>query len=58
MTAIQLPNGNLLVPVRAEDEDGIIGDGMEEIGPDNPEYKEWLEDIQKREAERDPSRLF
>ncbi len=38
----KLPNGNLLVPMRAEGPDGLIGDGLVEIGPDHPDYKEWL----------------
>ena len=37
----KLENGNLLVPKRAES-DGIIGDGVEEIRPDQPEYQQWL----------------
>ncbi len=42
MIVKKLPNGNLLVPKRAEGPDGIIGDGVEEIGPDNPDYEKWL----------------
>ena len=43
MEAIKLENGNLLIPKRAEDEEGkIIGDGMVEITPDDPDYKRWL----------------
>ena len=41
----RLPNGNLLVPVRAESDDGtIVGDAWVEIGPDHPEYASWLKD--------------
>jgi hypothetical protein len=36
--AIPLPNGNLLVPVEAEDG----GTGLAEIGPEHPEYGRWL----------------
>ncbi len=42
MRAIKLPNGNLLVPYRADDGHGLIGDAMIEIGPDHPDYKDWL----------------
>ena len=43
MEAIKLGNGNLLIPKRAEDEEGkIIGDGMVEITPDDTDYDKWL----------------
>lgn len=35
MRAERLANGNLLVPMRAET-DGVIGDGMIEVGPEHP----------------------
>ena len=35
----KLPNGNLLVPRRAEGPEGLIGDGVEEIGPDDPDFE-------------------
>ena len=38
----KLPNGNLLVPRRAEGPNGEIGDGIEEIGPDHPDYEACL----------------
>lgn len=38
----KLPNGKLLVPRRAEGPGGMIGDGLVEIGPDDPEYADWL----------------
>jgi len=37
----RLPNGNLEVPVRVESDDGVIDDGLAEIGPDHPNYQEW-----------------
>ncbi len=37
-----LPNGNLLVPVRLEGEDGTIGDATAEIGPDSPDFQNWV----------------
>jgi len=50
MRAIRLPNGNLIVPVRVESEDGLtVGDGHEEIGPDHPDYAEWLRFARERE---------
>ena len=44
MIAFKLPNGNLLIPKRAEDEEGlgIVGDGMVEVEPGDPEYDLWL----------------
>ena len=43
MDAIKLPNGNLLIPKRAEsDETGVVGDGMVEVEPGTEEYEEWL----------------
>jgi hypothetical protein len=47
----RLPNGNLLIPKRAEGPNGIIGDGMIEITSDDPEYKEWDGYLTKIEAE-------
>ena len=40
--AKKLPNGNLLIPKRAEGPHREIGDGAVEIGPDDPEYERWL----------------
>ncbi len=42
MTVKKLDNGNLLVPRRAEGEDGMLGDSMVEIGPDDSEYAAWI----------------
>ena len=44
-----LPNGNLLVPMRAEGE-GVIGDGLVEISPGHPDYERWLEYLQRQSA--------
>jgi hypothetical protein len=38
--ALQLPNGNLLVPCDPEESDN--GSGLVEIGPDDPHYGTWL----------------
>jgi hypothetical protein len=40
VTAILLPNGNLLIPKRAES-DGVLGDGMVEIAPEHPDFADW-----------------
>lgn len=45
MNARILPNGNLLVPVRVESEDGVVGDAMTEIGPGHPDYAQWHKDL-------------
>lgn len=41
MSARMLPNGNLLIPKRAET-DGVIGDGMVQIEPGTEEFLRWL----------------
>ena len=46
----RLPDGRIVVPKRAEGEDGTIGDAMVPIGPDDPDYEGWdtmLKEIQK-----------
>jgi hypothetical protein len=40
MKAYRLPNGNLLVPARAEIPDAY-GDGMLEVEPGHPLYAMW-----------------
>lgn len=42
MDAKRLADGRLLVPARAEGDDGMIGDGMVTIGPGDPGYDEWI----------------
>ena len=37
-----LDNGNLLIPVRVEADNGIIGDAMIEVKPDSEQFKQWL----------------
>jgi hypothetical protein len=37
----RLENGKLLVPARVEGPDGLIGDGLKEIGIDDPAYPGW-----------------
>lgn len=43
MSAFKLPDGRILIPVRAEGE-GMIGDGLKPISPDSEEAKEWAYD--------------
>lgn len=45
----RLPNGNLLVPKRAQADDGTVGEAWEEIAPDHPDYKTYLKEISRRE---------
>lgn len=40
MYARKLPNGNLLVPMRAET-NGVVGDAMVEVEPGSAEYERW-----------------
>ena len=48
--ATRLPNGNLLIPARAESDDGtVIGDGMIEIGPEHPDFAAWSAGAVERE---------
>ncbi len=42
MNALKLQNGNILIPKRAEGDNGLIGDGMVELPPDHPEALEWI----------------
>lgn len=42
MNAYVLPNGNLMVPLRAESTDDVIGDGMVEVEIGSPLFEEWL----------------
>jgi hypothetical protein len=49
-TAQVLPNGRLLVPFRAEGPNGLIGDGMVEIGPEDPTFSEWADFLNHRSA--------
>ena len=53
MNVKRLPNGKLLVPRRAESEDGTIGDSVEEIGPGHPDYRAWMEWLARQEDEDD-----
>ena len=51
----RLPNGNLLVPARAESDDGeVLGDRIVEIGPDDPQYDAWAAELERQQAEREP----
>lgn len=42
----------LRVPRRAEGPNGTIGDGMVEIGPEDPEYDAWAEWIDRQREPR------
>lgn len=52
MKAERLPNGNMLIPKRAEEPDGVIGDGVIEVTSDDSEFKLWDEFL-RREAEEE-----
>lgn len=52
----RLPNGNLLVPMRAEgEEEGLVGDGVVEIGPEHPHFVDWEEFLHVRPEATLPS---
>jgi hypothetical protein len=40
-------NGTLEVPVRVEGPGGAIGDGVQRIGPDHPDYADWQRSIRE-----------
>jgi hypothetical protein len=40
----------ILIPARAESEDGTIGDGVIEIMPGHPDYDEWLAFLEGKEG--------
>lgn len=44
----KLDDGTLLVPKRIESE-GIVGDTVREIKPDNPEYENYLQQFSKEQ---------
>jgi len=51
MKAIRLPDGRLLVPARAEAEDGsVVRVGVMAIGPEHPDFEAW-EEISRREED-------
>ena len=51
MLVKRLDNGNLLVPARAESDDGdVLGDGTAEIGPDDPDYEAWARELERQQA--------
>jgi hypothetical protein len=41
MIATRLDNGNISVPIRVEDDNGVIGDSTVELSPDDIEYEAW-----------------
>lgn len=50
MRAKRLPDGKLLVPFRAESDDGnIVGHGYMEIDSSHPDYEAWERSIRRRE---------
>lgn len=46
----RLTDGRLRVPMRAESEDGVIGDGVATIGPDHPQYQVWSDYLDQLES--------
>lgn len=45
-------NGDLLVPRRAEGD--AIGDGLERIGPEHPDYMKWQDAIDREAVDTAP----
>jgi len=51
MYPMLLDDGRLLVPRRAESDDGqTVGDCWVEVRPDDADYAEWLEAIERLDA--------
>lgn len=46
---VRLANGNLVVPMRAEGENGMVGDGAVEIGPEHPQFEVWDDYLRRME---------
>jgi hypothetical protein len=42
MDAKLLPNGNMLVPLSAQGQGGLLGLGFTEVTPDDPVFQEWM----------------
>lgn len=40
------PDGRILIPVRVS-ENGIVGDGWLEIGPEHAQYAAWKAELEK-----------
>jgi hypothetical protein len=38
---IREPDGSILAPRRVTGENGVIGDTMERLTPDHPDYDQW-----------------
>jgi hypothetical protein len=53
MMGAQIPRrvgpDRLLVPMSAVADDGVIGDGAVEIGPEHPDYQRWVEHLEHRD---------
>jgi hypothetical protein len=47
--AERLDDGRLRVPMRAEGDDGVIGDGMVVIDQDHPQYQAWSDYLDRAE---------
>ena len=45
----RLDNGKLRVPRRCEGPEGFVGDGIVDIGPDDPEYAAWEAELNRLE---------
>lgn len=57
MKAVKLPNGNLLVPMRAEDAaSGVVGDGMVEVKPGTKLYRDWSSFVKPDRKARPPGK--
>jgi hypothetical protein len=49
----QIIDGKVWVPMRAEGPDGLIGDGMVEMSPDDPEYEKLKAEIEANDLTKE-----
>lgn len=52
----RLKDGRLRVPMRAESDDGTIGDGVVVIGPDHPQYQVWSDYLDQLQDQTKPAK--
>jgi hypothetical protein len=59
MYVIRLPNGNLLVPESATEQDGrLVGDAYVEVGPADADYDRFAEDALTQDELDERKRLW
>jgi hypothetical protein len=44
----QLPDGRLFAPVRIGGPEAVLGDAMQVIGPSDPDWCDWVDELNER----------